>query len=131
MSGNIRTVIANINTNCDNLEFGEARRLIEFNLSNILNTSYYNLLNSNARALVKQIDHEHMLGDGVQLTRLELLKLNDINKYCQNFDIPMLKRTLKDSIDLIHRKEAQLLLTDNSKYILQTMGALLVENKAH
>lgn len=130
MSGNIRTIIANINSSCDNLEFGEARRLIEFNLQKLLMATYYNLLNSNARALVKQIHNEHTSGEAVQLTRLELLKLNDINRYCQDFDISMLKRTLKDSIDLIHREEAQKLLSDNTKYILQTMGALLIENKA-
>lgn len=128
MSGNIRTIIANINTNCDNLEFVEARRLIELNLSKLTMNTYYNLLNSNAKALTKLIVQEHQDGKE-QLTRYELLKLNEINKYCKDFDIAMLKRALKDSIDLIHRKEAQVQLTENAKYILETMGALLIENK--
>lgn len=128
MSGNIRTIITNINHCCDNLEFVDARRLIQLNLVKLSSATYYNLLNNNAKALVKLILKEHEDGNE-PLTRLELLKLNDINKYSKDFDISMLKRTLKDAVDLIQRKEAQVQLTENAKYILQTMGALLLESR--
>lgn len=129
MSGSIRTIIVNINNSCDNLEFVEARRLIQLNLAKLSMATYYNLLNNNAKALIKMIVKEQENG-AEPLTRLELLKLNDINKYCKDFDIAMLKRALKDSIDLIHRKEAQIQLTENAKYILETMGALLIEHRS-
>ena len=129
VSVNIRVIIEKINNSCDHLEFIEARRLIELNFEKLKISTYYNLLNMNARTLIKHIMQEYETNGGKSLERVDLLKINDINKYCQQFDISMLKRALKDSMDLIQRPDVQKMLHENSKFILETMGALLINAK--
>ena len=41
----------------------------------------------------------------------------------------MLKRTLKDSIDLLQRPDAQAYLTETTKFLLGSMGAIISGNK--
>lgn len=100
MAGSVRAIIFKINQNCEELDFIEARRVIEFNISKLSESAYYKLLNDNAKVLVKHITTEQSNRDYPPLTRLDKLKLNNINQYCSDFDISMLKRTLRDTIDL-------------------------------
>ena len=127
MSGNVRTLIYKINKSCDDLEFVEARRLIQFNLTTLSAPSYYRQLNENAKVLIKHIVNEQNNQDHKPLNRLELLKINNINQYCSDFDISMLKRALRDSLsmDLIQRPDVRNLLNKEAKIVLSTMGVLL------
>jgi hypothetical protein len=129
----IRTIISQLNKSCDDLELSEARRLIELNIENFSNPVYDRLLNSNARSLVKHIIRENSNPDYKKLTRMDMLTISNINQYCSDFDISMLKRTLKDSFDLIQREDVHALLNNDAKIILNNMGALLgaKEQKVH
>ncbi|OKL35517.1 hypothetical protein [Domibacillus mangrovi] len=131
MAVSIRTIISQLNKSCDDLEFSEARRLIELNIGNFSNPFYDRLLNPNARSLVKHIVGENNNPDYKKLTRLDMLTINNINQYCSEFDISMLRRTLKDAIDLIQREDVQALLNNDAKIVLDTMGALLGGVKQH
>lgn len=125
MTESIKGIINRINSFCDELEFGEARRIIELNLKPLSNLSYYRLLNENAKVILKHILKQASNKDYKPLTRLEYLKINNINTYCSEFDISMLKRTLKDSIDFIQRPDVNALLNSNAKTILESMGAII------
>lgn len=125
MADNIKKMIANINRSCDELDFIEARRLIEINLKPLSDPPSIRLLNSNARFLLTHIRSEKGNPSFEALTRVERHTINNINQYCTNFDISMLKRTLKDSMDLIQKPEALKLLNSDAKIILENMGAIL------
>jgi len=56
--------------------------------------------------------------------RVNLLTIKKINEYSSNFDIAMLKRTLKNSFELMQRSDVLLLLNNDAKIILDNMGAL-------
>jgi len=126
MAGNITTIITKINKACDDLDFVSARVLIETNLLKLSEAKQYRLLNSNGRVLIK-----HVLADSKKetsenkITRNDLLTIKKINEYCSNFDISMLKRTLKSSFDLVQRDDILPLLNNDAKIILDNMGALL------
>ncbi|MGG2055858.1 hypothetical protein ABFY48_15825 [Lysinibacillus pakistanensis] len=126
MAGNITTIITKINKACDDLDFVSARVLIETNLLKLSEAKQYRLLNSNGRVLIK-----HVLANSKEatsenkLTRNDLLTIKKINEYCSNFDISMLKRTLKSSFDLVQRDDILPLLNNDAKIILDNMGALL------
>jgi hypothetical protein len=53
------------------------------------------------------------------------LIIDNINKYCSNFDIAMLKRAIKNSFDLLQRPDIFPLLNQDAKIILTDMGAIL------
>ncbi|MFJ7950135.1 hypothetical protein ACIQZG_01270 [Lysinibacillus sp. NPDC096418] len=127
MSGNIGTTIAKVNTACDNLEFVNARAIIEINLLKLSEAKYYRLLNANAKVLIKHVISDSKVNDGTnnKLTRADLLTINKINEYCSNFDISMLKRTLKNSFELVQRSDVHPYLNKDAKIILADMGALL------
>lgn len=125
MSGNIRTIIVEINKNCDDLDFISARRLIELNLIKLSEANNYRLLNNNAKILIKHVISENNNENHQKLTRKEMLIVNNINEYCTKFDISMLKRTLNDSIELLQRPDVLLYLNEDAKIILHNMGAIL------
>lgn len=127
-SSNIKTIIFKINNSCDNLEFSIARNLIEQHMQKLSNYSVSKFLNANASSLYRHLVHQkaEQLEKGITpLSRLDKLKINNINQYCTQFDISMLKRILKDSLDLIQRPDVQLLLNNDAKIILESMGAIL------
>ena len=126
MSGNITTIITKINKACDDIDFVSARVLIETNLTKLSEAKNYNLLNASGRVLIK-----HLLTDSTnqeesknKLTRTDLLTIRKINEYCSSFDISMLKRTLKNSFELMQRSDVLPHLNNDAKIILDNMGAL-------
>lgn len=125
VSGNIRTITIKINKACEELDFAEARRLIEANLIKLSEANHYRLLDTNAKTLIKHVIADNDKDGSNKLTRTELLTINNINTYCTNFDISMLKRTLRNSIDLLQRPDVLPLLNNDAKIILDNMGAVL------
>lgn len=126
---NILQVVTKINYLCDELEFSHARKFIENNLDKLKERRICDKLNSNAKALLKHVTQDLETLNKKGLTRLDMLKINEINKYCTDFDISMLKRTLKDNLGLLYREEVYNYLTNNAKYILETMGVQLTGNR--
>lgn len=120
----IKLIISSINKNCDTSEFGEARRMIELNIKELQNPTYYLMLNSNASILLKHILNQEKQNNK-PLSRLEQFQINEINKYCTNFDISMLKRTIKNCLSLLQRSDIDIHLNENSKTILSSMGAFI------
>ena len=120
----IKLIINNINENCDALAFGEARRMIELNIKELQKTSYYLMLNSNATVLLKYVLNQEKANLN-PLTRFEQLQINDINKYCTEFDISMLKRTIKNCLGLLQRPDIEQYLNKNAKTVLSSMGAFI------
>ncbi|MFJ7665798.1 hypothetical protein ACIQXI_01740 [Lysinibacillus sp. NPDC097195] len=128
MSGNIGTIVVKVNKACDDLDFVNARGLIEANLLKLSEAKYYRLLNASGRVLIKHVlanSSNEQNAAKKTLTRTDLLIINKINEYCSNFDISMLKRTLKNSLDLVQRPDVLPLLNNDAKIILDDMGALL------
>lgn len=127
MSGNIGTIVVKVNKACDDLDFVSARGIIEANLLKLSEAKYYRLLNASGRVLIKHIlaDSKGQKDTKISLTRTDLLVINKINEYCSNFDISMLKRTLKNSLELVQRSDVLPLLNNDAKIILDDMGALL------
>ena len=127
MSGNIGTIVVKVNKACDDLDFVSARGIIEANLLKLSEAKYYRLLNASGRVLIKHIlaDNKVQKDTKISLTRTDLLVINKINEYCSNFDISMLKRTLKNSLELVQRSDVMPLLNNDAKIILDDMGALL------
>ncbi|MFJ7731420.1 hypothetical protein ACIQXF_05930 [Lysinibacillus sp. NPDC097231] len=127
MTGNTTTIITKINKACDDLDFVSARVLIETNLMKLSEAKYYRLLNASGRVLIKHVlaDSKNQGEAKSKLTRADLLIINKINEYCSNFDISMLKRTLKNSFELVQRSDVLPLLNNDAKIILDDMGALL------
>ncbi|AHN22735.1 hypothetical protein FCT18_03940 [Lysinibacillus sphaericus] len=127
MSGNIGTIVVKVNKACDDLDFVSARGIIEANLLKLSEAKYYRLLNASGRVLIKHIlaDNKGQKDTKISLTRTDLLVINKINEYCSNFDISMLKRTLKNSLELVQRSDVMPLLNNDAKIILDDMGALL------
>ncbi|MGE7673968.1 hypothetical protein ACQKMV_10365 [Lysinibacillus sp. NPDC094403] len=127
MSGNITTIITKINKACDDIDFVSARVLIETNLIKLSEAKYYRLLNASGRVLIKHVlaDSKDQVESNNKLTRTDLLTIKKINEYCSNFDISMLKRTLKNSFELMQRSDVPPLLNNDAKIILDNMGALL------
>ncbi|MFJ7840597.1 hypothetical protein GY31_01760 [Lysinibacillus sphaericus] len=127
MSGNIGTIVVKVNKACDDLDFVSARGIIEANLLKLSEAKYYRLLNASGRVLIKHIlaDNKGQKDTKISLTRTDLLVINKINEYCSNFDISMLKRTLKNSLELVQRSDVLPLLNNDAKIILDDMGALL------
>ena len=126
----IKIIINNINKNCDELEFGEARRMIELNLKELQNPTYYFMLNSNATVLLKYVLNQEKT-NSKPLTRLEQFQINEINKYCTNFDISMIKRTIKNSLGLLQRPDIDQYLNANAKTVLFSMGAFIQKEMEH
>jgi len=127
MSGNIGTIVVKVNKACDELDFVNARGLIEANLLKLSEAKYYRLLNESGRVLIKHVlaNNNGQNAAKKSLTRTDLLVINKINEYCSNFDISMLKRTLKNSLELVQRSDVLPLLNSDAKIILDDMGALL------
>ena len=125
MSGNIRTIVIKVNKACDDLDFVGARQLIEMNLIKLSEAKNYRLLTTNAKTIIKHVIKDNSNENHNKLSRKELLTINNINEYCTNFDISMLKRTLRDSIELLQRPEVLPLLNKDARFILENMGALL------
>ena len=84
----------------------------------------YRLLNTNAKALIKHVIKDNNKNSN-KLTRKDLLIINNINQYCTNFDISILKRTLRNSMSLIQRPDVLPLLNNDAKIILGNMGTIL------
>jgi hypothetical protein len=124
-NNNIRTVIEKINKACDDFDFINARKLIEYNMNELSKASYYRLLNSNACVLLKHLIDTKNSHQFNGVTRTDLLIIDNINKYCSNFDIAMLKRAIKNSFDLLQRPDIFPLLNQDAKIILTDMGAIL------
>jgi L-rhamnose isomerase len=133
MSGNIGTIVVKVNKACDDLDFINARGLIEANLLKLSESKYYRLLNASGRVLIKHVLANSNGQNEVKktLTRTDLLVINKINEYCSNFDISMLKRTLKNSFELVQRSDVLPLLNNDAKIILDDMGALLGVHQLH
>ncbi|MFJ5764931.1 hypothetical protein ACIP9C_06200 [Lysinibacillus sp. NPDC093210] len=133
MSGNIGTIVVKVNKACDDLDFINARGLIEANLLKLSEAKYYRLLNASGRVLIKHVLANSNGQNEVKktLTRTDLLVINKINEYCSNFDISMLKRTLKNSFELVQRSDVLPLLNNDAKIILDDMGALLGVHQLH
>ncbi|MGE7091049.1 hypothetical protein ACQKII_06220 [Lysinibacillus sp. NPDC048646] len=127
MSGNVATIIVKVNKACDGLNFVSARGLIETNLIKLSEAKYYRQLNTSGRVLIKHVlaDSKNQNETSCKLTREDLFIINKINEYCSNFDISMLKRTLKNSFELMQRPDVQPLLNNDARIILDDMGALL------
>jgi len=127
MSGNIGTIVVRVNKACDELDFVNARGLIEANLLKLSEAKYYRLLNESGRVLIKHVlaNNNNQNAAKKALTRADMLVINKINEYCSNFDISMLKRTLKNSLELVQRSDVLPLLNSDAKIILDDMGALL------
>lgn len=125
MTGNIKTIIFKVNKDCDELEFSGARKLIEMNLIKLSESKNYQMLNANAKTLIKHVIEDQNHDHSNELTRTELLIINNINKYSTAFDISMLKRSLRDSIELLQRPDVLPLLNKDAKIILENMGAIL------
>ena len=123
MSKEIEATICHINSKCNNNDFAGARRLLEFNLDEISKEIYFQRLNTNARALAKHImsenNHQTFKFDTAQLAAI-----NRINSYSSSFDIPMLKRILRNSAELLKNPSITPLLNKDAKYLLKTMGVL-------
>ena len=126
----MKQIITNINTHCESLEFGEARRMIELNLEELQKPAYYVLLNSNATVLFKYVLNQQK-ENIAPITRLELFQISEINKHCTNFDISMLKRTIKNSLDLLQRPDIDLYLNESAKTVLGSMGAFIQKEIKH
>lgn len=133
MSGNLGTIVVKVNKACDDLDFVSARGLIEANLLKLSEAKYYRLLNASGRVLIKHVlaDNRGQNETKISLTRTDLLVINKINEYCSNFDISMLKRTLKNSLELVQRTDVLPLLNNDAKIILDDMGALLGIHQLH
>jgi len=133
MSGNIGTIVVKVNKACDELDFVNARGLIEANLLKLSEAKYYRLLNESGRVLIKHVlaNNNGQNAAKKSLTRTDLLVINKINEYCSNFDISMLKRTLKNSLELVQRSDVLPLLNSDAKIILDDMGALLGVHQLH
>lgn len=126
MSNNIRTLIYKINSLCDATDFAAARKLVEYNFNRFNDPTYVDMLNNNASSLLRHIRNEKNKDTKhTSLSRLDMLTIASINKYCYSFDIALLKHTIKTSASLIQRPDAQKLLSDNAKYLLKTMGVIL------
>lgn len=126
----INQIIKTINNHCESMEFGEARRMIELNIEELQISSNYFSLNSNAIVLLKYILNQEKT-QLKPLTRLEMLQINEINKHCTNFDISMLKRTIKNSLPLLRRPDILMHLNSNAKTILESMGAFIQNELEH
>ena len=122
MSENILVTIKIINLKCDNNDFCSARKLLEKHINIIPKENYWQL-NDNARALVKHIKSEINL-DRHQFDHAELSTIHHINRYSSTFDIPMLKRIIKNSSDLLSKPSILPLLNKDAEYLLKTMGVI-------
>jgi len=132
VTGNMTTFITKVNKACDDLDFVSARVLIETNLLKLSEAKYYRLLNASGRVLIKHVlANSQSQQDRTQLSRTDLLTINKINEYCSNFDISMLKRTLKNSFELVQRPDVLPLLNNDARIILDNMGALLGAHQVH
>ncbi|MGE7985040.1 hypothetical protein [Lysinibacillus fusiformis] len=132
MTGNMTTYITKVNKACDDLDFVSARVLIETNLLKLSEAKYYRLLNTSARVLIKHVlANRQTQQECTKLSRADMLIINKINEYCSNFDISMLKRTLKNSFELVQRPDVMPLLNNDAKIILDNMGALLGAHQVH
>lgn len=126
----MKMIINKINKNCDALEFWEARRMIELNLEQLQHPENYFQLNSNAMALLKLVVEEKK--QAVKpLSRLEQLQIHDINKYSTEFDISMLKRTIRNSLNVLQRPDIEKYLNENAKTILKSMGLFIQREMEH
>lgn len=120
----MKKIINLINEKCDSLEFGETRRIIELNRDDLQNPTYYFMLNTNAVILLKHILKQ--INSTIDpLSRLEQHQIREINKHCTNFDISMLKRTIKNCLILLQRPDINLYLNESAKTILASMGAFI------
>lgn len=130
MAGNIRTVIVKINKACDDMDFVSARMFIEGNIKQLSEGINYRQLNSNAQTLIKHVISDNT-GESTKLSRTEMLTIHNINQYCSEFNISMLKRTLKNSLVLLQREDVTPLLNKDAKIILENMGVLFGVPQMH
>lgn len=131
MTGNIRTIIVKVNKACDDLDFISARQLIEINIIKLSEAKNYRLLNLNAKTLIKHVIKDNSNVNDQKLTRKDMLIINNVNEYCTNFNISMLKRTLRDSIELLQRPDVFPYLNKDARFILDNMGAILGAPQLH
>ena len=123
MSENIKAIICTINIKCDNNDFFGARRVLEFNIDHISKDEYYHQLNDNARALAKHVISERKQ-ERHPFNSAELAAIHRINRYSSSFDIPMLKRMIRNSTELLKKPSIASLLNKDALYLLKTMDIL-------
>lgn len=113
-------VVRKINTLCNNSEFKTARTYIEINLMELQRDNTYLKLNHEASQLYRIIQNEK--NNGLNLSRLEIHTINEINKASNNYDVSILRMILKSSKAMLDKKEVQLLLTPTAKSVLKALG---------
>ena len=116
----LEQVVRKINTLCNNSEFKTARTYIEINLTELQRDNTYLKLNHEAGQLYRIIQNEK--NSGLNLSRLEIHTINEINRASNNFDVSILRMLLKSSQDMLNKKEVQLLLTPTAKSVLKALG---------
>lgn len=113
-------LIDKINSLANNREYKTARTYIEINLAELERSHNYLKLNYEASQLYSIILSERK--DGLNLSRLELHTINEINKASNNYDIPYLRMLLKTGEDILTKQEVLMLLSPTSKSVLTSMG---------
>lgn len=121
----LNQLIEKVNHLANNFDFKSARTYIEINLEELKSSNGYMLLNSEARQLYQIILKEKE--NVINLSRLELHTINEINKASNKYDITILRMLLKTCEPMLKKKEVQLLLSPISKSVLTSMGYSGVE----
>lgn len=116
----IDQIIDRINELCMKSDFVTARIYIEHNINKLEVGPNYVRLNQEAKQLY------HITKDNknnkLNLSRLEIHTINQLNKATNNFDLSTIRLIMQNSQELIDKREVQLLLTTTSKSVLETLG---------
>ena len=116
----LEQLVRKINSLCNKNEFKTARTYIEINLEELKRDNTYLKLNHEAGQLYRIILNEKT--SGLNLSRLEMHTINEINKASNNFDVSILRMILKANKSMLDKREVQLLLTPTSKSVLKALG---------
>jgi hypothetical protein len=117
----LRELITQINKSVEELDYANARKYIENNIT-ILNKNK-NVLKGNARELLEFLT-DRLNSDYEPLTRQEMTTISAINSYASKFELRQIKMIIKEKAPLFSRKDVVEYLNKDAKVILEGMGVI-------
>ncbi|WP_409303147.1 hypothetical protein [Peribacillus sp. SCS-155] len=105
-----------VNSLCDERKYAQARHMISSEWNRITENKAYQLLNDDAKQLVKIISDESMKGT---LSKTEKKILNLINESIRDLNLSYAKRIFIENQEWIKKPEAQGWLTADARYLCE------------
>ncbi|MBM7690839.1 hypothetical protein JOC77_000242 [Peribacillus deserti] len=113
----IESIISIVNKACNDERYTRARQIMSKEWNRLIETRSYQLLNDNAKQLIKIIVEEKEKGTFEALSHSDKKLLKLMNDSVREVNLPFAKRIYIEYIDLFERQEAQGWLSSDARFV--------------